>query len=113
MRMPSDQTFLDHWTTWLATDAPRRLEEATVVEYKRQLVAFARWMEMPFAISSTPESSTSQARVIRRSSLCRRTQPRCYQKWRAVWQIYDQFGAGVRSSRLQHDGGEAGATARS
>ena len=36
-----------------------RLEEATVVEYKRQLVAFARWMEMPLAVSSTPESITS------------------------------------------------------
>lgn len=51
---PSDRTFLDHWTDWLATEAPRRLAPATVVGYKRQVVAFAGW-----AVSFAPESITS------------------------------------------------------
>ena len=59
MNSSSDRTFLDHWTDWLATDAPRRLAPTTVVEYKRQLVAFARWMETTLTVSFAPESITS------------------------------------------------------
>ena len=59
MTLSSDQPFLDQWTDWLATDAPRRLAPATIGEYKRQLVAFARWMETTLAVSFAPESITS------------------------------------------------------
>ena len=59
MTLSSDQLFLDLWTDWLATDAPRRLAPATIGEYKRQLVTFARWMETTLAVSFAPESITS------------------------------------------------------
>jgi site-specific recombinase XerD len=59
MTLSSDQPFLDQWTDWLATDAPRRLAPATIGEYKRQLVAFARWMETTLAVAFAPESITS------------------------------------------------------
>src|SRR5437867_3367207 len=58
MTLSADQPFLDQWTDWLATDAPRRLAPATIGEYKRQVVAFARWMETTLAVSFTPESIT-------------------------------------------------------
>lgn len=59
MTMSPDQPFLDLWTDWLAADAPRRLAQATIGEYKRQVVAFARWMETTLAVSFAPESITS------------------------------------------------------
>src|SRR4051794_27281577 len=45
MNPSSDQTFPDQRTDWLATNAPRRLASTTIVEYQRQVVAFARWMD--------------------------------------------------------------------
>ena len=59
MNSPSDRTFLDHWTDWLATDAPRRLASTTIVEYKRQVVAFAQWMDATLGVSFAPETITS------------------------------------------------------
>jgi site-specific recombinase XerD len=58
MNLSSDRTFLDQWTDWLATDAPRRLAPTTIEEYKRQVVAFARWMETTLDVPFTPECIT-------------------------------------------------------
>jgi hypothetical protein len=55
----SDRTFLDQWTDWLATDAPRRLAPATIGEYKRQVVAFAHWMDAMLGVSFHPEYITA------------------------------------------------------
>ena len=54
-----DRTFLDRWTAWLATNAPRRLARTTIGEYKRQVVAFARWMDNDPCSIVRPESITS------------------------------------------------------
>jgi len=59
MEPPPTLSLMDRWTYWLATDAPRRLAPATVQEYQRQVVAFARWMETTLAVSFAPESVTS------------------------------------------------------
>jgi len=59
MKVSSNRTFLAHWIDWLATDAPPRPAPATIVEYKRQVVAFARWMEVTHAVSFAPKSITS------------------------------------------------------
>ena len=59
MDTPSDRTFIDRWTHWLLTDAPRRLAPATIEEYTRQVVAFAQWMETTLDVSFAPESTTS------------------------------------------------------
>src|SRR5690242_20502610 len=59
MNLSSDRTFLDQWTDWLATDAPRRLAPATIAEYKRQVVAFAHWMDAMLGVSFQPEYITA------------------------------------------------------
>jgi integrase/recombinase XerC len=59
MNPSSDRTFLDQWTDWLATDAPRRLAPATIAEYKRQVVAFAQWMDAMLGVSFHPEYITA------------------------------------------------------
>lgn len=59
MLLSSDRTFLDRWTGWLATDAPRRLAPTTIVEYKRQVVAFAWWMETTLGVACVPEAITA------------------------------------------------------
>jgi site-specific recombinase XerD len=59
VNLSSDRTFLDQWTDWLATDAPRWLAPTTIEEYKRQVVAFARWMETTLDVPFSPECITS------------------------------------------------------
>jgi site-specific recombinase XerD len=59
MQPPPAQSLIDGWTQWLATDAPRRLAPATIQEYQRQVVAFARWMETMLDVSFLPESITA------------------------------------------------------
>ena len=36
---------VDQWTHWLLTEAPRRLTPATIMEYRRHLLAFGNWLE--------------------------------------------------------------------
>jgi len=55
---PPVHSMLNRWTQWLATDAPRWLAPATIQEYQRQVVAFARWMETILDVSFAPESIT-------------------------------------------------------
>lgn len=52
-------TMIDEWTTWLATDAPRRLTEATIREYRRDLEIFVQWLESTLGVRGTVEQVTS------------------------------------------------------
>ncbi|HEY1012630.1 MAG TPA: tyrosine-type recombinase/integrase [Herpetosiphonaceae bacterium] len=49
---------LADWTTWLATDAPRRIRPTTVVSYRRQVTFFAAWLTDELGIELTPAAVT-------------------------------------------------------
>ena len=51
--------FVDQWTRWLATDAPRRLIPATIQEYRRHLLGFADWVETTLGITFVPDQITA------------------------------------------------------
>jgi site-specific recombinase XerD len=58
MSLPFDQTLLDQWAAWLATDAPRRLAPASILEYRRQVAGFAAWLGTTLAVDLTAAAIT-------------------------------------------------------
>ena len=50
---------IEQWSTWLATDAPRRLAPATIRDYQRQLERFVDWLATTLGHNATPEQTTS------------------------------------------------------
>ena len=87
--------FVDQWTHWLATAAPRRLLPATIQEYRRHLLAFADWVETTLGIPCVPDQITANRmeRYLAEIEVLVRSKQRRHATYNKAVAVLTSFGA--------------------